>query len=148
MIFPVITFSYASRIFLADGIGRISFANSFISIFSMISMLGIRYYGIRECAKKRDDRQSLSEIYSELIVINTVSTLVAYAILFINILFSQKVSGYKIEIELYSITLILSVMGVEWLYTALEDYKYLAIRSIIIQVFSLFAVVLLKDTKK
>ena len=73
LFFPIITFSYVSRILEADGIGRINFAKSIIGIFAMISMLGIRYYGIRECAKRRDDRRELSRIFSELLVLNLIS---------------------------------------------------------------------------
>jgi len=38
-------------------------------------------------------------------------------------------------------------MGVEWLYTAVKDYRYLAIRSLIVQLISLLAVVLFVHKK-
>ena len=41
LLFALITFSYTSRIFLADGKGRIDFASSISSIFALIAMLGI-----------------------------------------------------------------------------------------------------------
>ncbi|MBO4338142.1 MAG: flippase, partial [Lachnospiraceae bacterium] len=141
-VFPVITFSYISRVFLADGIGRINFSKSFIGIFSLISMLGIRYYGIRECAKRRDDREKLSQIFSQLFILNLISSFFAYVLLFVFMELSAKTDGYRVEIGLYSITMLLTVFSIEWLYTAVEDYRYLAIRSIIIHVITLLAVFL------
>lgn len=140
-LFPVITFSYASRIFLADGIGKINFARSTISIISMISMLGITLYGIRECAKRRDDKEALSKLFSELLSINLISTALSYVILFIFVESSSKAGEYKSEIYLFSTGILLNVIGVGWLYTGVGDYRYLAVRSLIVQLISLLAVV-------
>lgn len=59
-IFPLITFPYVSRVLLPDGTGRVSFASSLISYFTMFAQLGIPTYGIRACAKARDDRKELT----------------------------------------------------------------------------------------
>ena len=57
-IFPLITFPYISRILGAVGNGKINFANSIVSYFIMIAMLGIPVYGIRACAKVKNDKES------------------------------------------------------------------------------------------
>lgn len=148
LLFPVITFSYVSRIFLTDGIGRINFASSTVSIFSMLAMLGINYYGIRECSKKRDDKKALSKLFAELLSINLISTFFSYIILFCFVMISPRFGDYQSEIFLFSVSIVLGAIGVEWLYTAVEDYKYLAIRSIILQAISLIAVVLFVHRKE
>ena len=56
MIFPIITFPYVSRIISPVGTGKVSFAISLISYFNMIAQLGIPTYGIRSCAKVRDNK--------------------------------------------------------------------------------------------
>ena len=71
-IFPLITFPYVSRILLPEGTGRVSFATSLVSYFLMLSQLGIPTYGIRACAKVRDDRRKLSRVVHELMAINLV----------------------------------------------------------------------------
>ena len=55
-LFPLITFPYISRIILPVGSGKISFATSVVTYFSMFAQLGIPTYGIRACAKVRDDK--------------------------------------------------------------------------------------------
>ena len=61
-IFPLITFPYVSRVLLPSGTGKVAFATSVISYFSMFAQLGIPTYGIRACAQVRDDRNKLSKV--------------------------------------------------------------------------------------
>ena len=51
VIFPLITYPYVSRAIGAEGIGKVSFATSVVSYFSIIAQLGIPTYGIRCCAQ-------------------------------------------------------------------------------------------------
>ena len=69
-IFPLITFPYVSRILLPVGTGKVSFATSLISYFSMFAQLGIPTYGIRVCAKVRDNREELTRTVQELSLIH------------------------------------------------------------------------------
>ena len=71
-IFPLITFPYVSRILLPTGTGKVSFATSVVSYFSMFAQLGIPTYGIRACAKVRENRENLTRTVHELIVINLI----------------------------------------------------------------------------
>ena len=54
IMFPLITYPYALRVLGADGIGKVSYTNSIISYFSLIAMLGVSTYAIREGAKIRE----------------------------------------------------------------------------------------------
>lgn len=146
-IFPVISFSYASRILLADGMGRIDFSKSVVSIFTMIGMLGIQNYGIREGARIKDDRVKLSCLSKELIIINLISVGIAYALLIASTLLSNKLIEYSEIIFLYSVTLGLTVIGVEWLYSAVENFRYIAVRTCLIQIISLILMLILVKTK-
>ena len=62
IVFPVITFSYASRILGTNGVGRAQFSRSFIQFFSMLAVLGMNYYGTREGAEIRENKQMLRNI--------------------------------------------------------------------------------------
>ena len=69
-IFPLITFPYVSRILLPLGTGKVAFATSVVTYFSMFSQLGIPTYVIRACAQVRDDKEELSRTVQELFLIN------------------------------------------------------------------------------
>ena len=60
-IFPLITFPYVSRILMPEGTGTVSFATSVVTYFALFAQLGIPTYGIRACAKVRDDREALTQ---------------------------------------------------------------------------------------
>ena len=55
LIFPVITFPYASRILLPDGIGVVNFQMSIINYIVLFTSLGIPLYAVKEIAKYRDN---------------------------------------------------------------------------------------------
>lgn len=142
-IFPLITFPYVSRVLLPVGTGKVSFATSLIAYFSMFAQLGIPTYGIRACAKVRDNREELSRTAHELLFINLVMDLISYAVLVATILFVPKLQEDRILYVVVSFTIILTSIGMEWLYKALEQYTYITIRSIIFKFIALIAMFLL-----
>lgn len=137
LIFPLITFPYVSRVLMPEGIGKVNFANSIVMYFYTIASLGIGSYGIREAAKIRNDRLSLAKFTKEMLSINMVSTLVSYMLLAASLVFVKKFESYRILIIVNSSSIILNTIGFEWLYSALEEYGYITLRSIIFQIISL-----------
>lgn len=133
LIFPLITFPYVSRILGPAGTGKVHYAQSIVSYFSMISMLGINTYGLREAAKIRDDKDRLSKFYREIMAINIVSTLIAYILFFIAFFSFKGLAEYKSLLLVTSGSILFTALGVEWLYGAVEDYAYIAIRSVFFQ---------------
>ncbi len=147
MIFPLITFPYASRILLPEGIGKVNFANSIISYFSIISALGINIYALRESAKLRDDKIALSQFVKEVFIINLLSTFVAYVLLFTSLFLVPKFFEYRKLIIVYSANMLFITLGIDWLYGAMEDYFYTTVRSIAFQVLSLILLFLFVHSK-
>lgn len=137
LIFPLVTFPYASRILLSEGIGIVDFSNSVISFCIIIAELGIGKYAIREVAKRKNNPNELSDLVKELFILNLISTLISYLILFISVLSLPKLYEYKELLLLSSIKILFMTIGVEWFYIGIEEFKYITIRSFIIQVLSL-----------
>ncbi|MGT2771448.1 flippase [Streptococcus marimammalium] len=136
-IFPLLTFPYASRVLMASGVGTVSFAMSIISYFSMIGMLGIPTYGIRASAKVRDDKEKLEKIVQEIVIINMSVMFFAIVALAITVLSVERLRDEKLLYLIMSSTLLFNVLGVDWLYKALEKYTYITIRSVIFKLLSL-----------
>ena len=80
IIFPIISFPYASRILLPSGIGKVNFANSIIEYFVMFAALGVVSYATREVAKIRDDNHKLNAFSREILLINFISTAISYTV--------------------------------------------------------------------
>lgn len=139
MVFPIVTFTYAARILGDAGIGRANFAKSIISYFAMFAMLGMDAYGTREAAKRRDDREKLSTFVCEMLLINGCTTLIAYVLLFVSMRAVPKLYGYEQLLWVCSLAILMQGMGMEWLYRALEEYQYIAVRSVVFQFIALAA---------
>lgn len=138
-IFPLITFPYVSRVLLEVGTGKVSFAASVISYFNMFAQLGIPTYGIRACAKVRDDKTVLSRTAHELLAINLIMSVISYAFLAIGIIFVPKLQEEKTLLIITSFTIILTSIGMEWLFKALEQYTYITVRSVIFKAIAVIA---------
>ncbi len=142
-IFPLITFPYVSRVLLASGNGKVNFAASVVNYFLMAASLGIPTYGIRACAKVRDDKDALSKTVQEILIINLFSTALVTLTYLICIFtvprFEQDKTLYLIE----GVNIVLNMFGVNWLYQALEQYDYITVRSVIFKFISMILMFLL-----
>lgn len=147
-IFPLITFPYVSRILFPVGTGKVSFATSLISYFTMFSQLGIPTYGIRACAKVRDDREELTRTAHELIFINLVTSILSYIILAAGLIYIPRLQEEKTLYIIVSATIFLTALGMEWLYKALEQYTYITIRSIFFKILALITMFMLIHEQK
>lgn len=137
VIFPIITFPYISRVLLPEGVGEFNFVSSTINIFSVIAMLGIPIYGIRVCAKCRDDKVQLSKTVLELLIINSIAVFVTFILLFGIV---ELVPQYHAQFKLFfifSFSILFTAFGVEWFYQSIEQYDYITIRSFIAKVISI-----------
>lgn len=137
IVFPLITFPYVNRILLPDNTGKINFANSIVSYFSLVASLGITTYAIRECSRVKDDKDKLSNTASQIFTINSLTTLLAYFGLAITLLINRSLDNYRTLIIIQSLTIVSSTLGADWLNSAMEDFKYLTIRTIACQVVGL-----------
>jgi O-antigen/teichoic acid export membrane protein len=145
-IFPLITYSYVARVLTPVGVGKVSFVQSVLQYFSYFATLGIPTYGLRECAKVRDDKQKLAHVVQELFLINIIATIVAYILLIVLVFTVPKLYTYNKLFFVMSLSIILNTIGFEWLYQALEDYSYITIRSLILKCISvLLTFILIKN---
>ena len=135
-IFPLITFPYVSRILLAEGVGTVNFATSIVAYFSMLGMLGIPTYGIRACAKVRDDKEKLNKTVIEIMILNAIVMSIALVLLLVSVLSIEKLYTERMLYLILSSTLVFNVLGVDWLYRSLEKYTYITIRSIVFKFIS------------
>ena len=142
-IFPLITFPYVSRVLLPAGTGKVSFATSIISYFSILANLGIPTYGIRACAKVRDNREELTRTAHELLAINVIMSAVSYILLALALIFVPRLREEKLLMVVVSLSIALTSVGMEWLYKALEQYTYITVRSVVFKAIGVAAMFLL-----
>lgn len=134
VIFPFITGIYVARVLLPDGIGQVETARNLVSYFSILAFIGIPTYGLREIAKARNDQNKLNKLFSELFIINSISTTI-FGALYLALIFA--VPNYRENWPLYlitGITVFINFFNVSWLYEGLEEFKFISIRNIIFKI--------------
>jgi len=145
---PLLSIPYISRVLDPDGIGHVSFIDSFSYYFVVIAEFGITVYGIREVAKVRDNKERLRELVSELFLLHFITSLVTLVFYAISVYFLwDKIRDLRLL--LFSLSfLVISFFSCDWYFLGRERFRYITIRSIIVRVSGLVSIfILIKQPK-
>ena len=143
IVFPLITFPYISRVLMATGNGKVATASAVITYFNMFASLGIPTYGIRACAKVRDNKEKLSKTVQELLIINSVTMLLTLLVFIGTVILVPEFAAEKELYVINGIGMVLNMFAITWLYNALEQYAYITVVNMIVKVVSLVLMFLL-----
>ena len=143
IVFPLITFPYISRVLMATGNGKVATASAVITYFSMFASLGIPTYGIRACAKVRDDKEKLSKTVQELLIINSITMFLTLIAFIFTVALIPEFAAEKNLYIINGIGMVLNVFAITWLYNALEQYAYITVINMIVKLVSLILMFML-----
>jgi O-antigen/teichoic acid export membrane protein len=144
--FPLITLPYVSRVLQVENLGKYNFSLTVVTYFSYIASLGINGYGIRNGSAIRNDKQQFEKFACEIFTINIVSMTIAYLLLIIVTLNSEKIVLYRSTIFILALNIFFTAIGTEWLFSIFEDYLYITVRSVIFQIVSVILMFILVKT--
>lgn len=128
---------YLTRILGATQLGIYSYTFSIVTIFYLISALGINTYGQREIAYTQDNQEKYSKLFFELMIIRLFSTIISLLMLIIVIIFETQ---YKLYYQIFIIYIIANFFDITWLYQGLEKFKTITLRNIIIKFIYLISI--------
>ena len=143
IIFPIISYPYVARTIGPVGLGKIDFACSNVSYFSLLAQLGIPTYGVKACAQVRDNKLELAKTVKELLVINLIMTFISYIFLIPAIMLVPQMRDEKMLHFIAGSAFLFNALGIDYLYRGLEQYKYITIRSIVFKFIAFFSMFLL-----
>lgn len=146
IVFPLISFPYVSKILGVENLGKYNFASSIVSYVALVAALGFATYAIREGARIRDNREQFSEFASQIYTMNLCATVIAYLGLAIVVLLIPKFNDYRALITILAISVVFQTYGCEWIYSVYEEYIYITVRSILLQLLSLIMLFVLVKT--
>jgi len=135
--FPIISFSYVSRILGPEIYGSVVFASSLAFYFALIACLGLPVYGAREIAKYRDNLEDISKVFSELFIINLFSSIVLFILYWLLFLFVDKMKADIILFSIFSLQIFFNIFNVDWLFYGVENYGIITIRNFVFKILSL-----------
>lgn len=137
ILFPILSFPYASRILGPEGIGKAQFVFSFAQYFALFAALGIPIYGVKEIARYRDDPQKRAAVFAELSIIFGISSILVFAV-YAGVLYSFPY--FANDRKMYLAAGMLVLLGfsyTDWYYSGIEAFRTITLRSIVIKLMSL-----------
>lgn len=139
-IFPLITFPYITRILGPASLGVANFAFSVIDYAVLFSTLGMGTIGIREIAKCSDNNEKLNKSFSGLvslhIVFMTIALIIYLAVVFMTPCLRERYPLYLVG----TVKIIFNVFLIEWLFSGLQNFRYITIRSVVTRLLYVIAV--------
>lgn len=137
LILPLITAPYISRTLGPKGVGQYSFTYSIITWFTLITSIGIAYYGDRQVAYVRDNKYQLSKTFYELQIIKITMTVISMVIF---IAFINIYHRYTFLLCLQAINILASTIDISWLYMGLENFKVTVMRNTLVKIASVILI--------
>ena len=134
IILPMVTLPYCSRILQVENMGKVNFAFSLVTFFALLADLGVSVYGVREGTKRSLSRRRFDRFASEVFAVNILMTAVSYALLALIMFLVPGLRQYVAVVGVQSLFILFTTMGIEWVNAVYEDYFFIAVRTILIQV--------------
>lgn len=135
-----ITFPYVTRILGPDKFGLVNFALNTIDYFLLFATLGITTIGTREIARTKFVKDELEKSFSNIFGLNAISTFFVLIIFTICVLLIPRFREISELLYIGSAKILFAFLAIEWLYTGLEEFKYITIRSLSIKVIYVISV--------
>jgi O-antigen/teichoic acid export membrane protein len=130
-IFPLITMPYLARVIGVDGFGKIAFASAVVVWFQTVADWGFNYTATRDVAKNRDDKDKVSEIFSNVLWARCFLMIVSFLLLLLAILI---VPIFRENYAVILVTFLLvpgHIMFPDWFFQAMERMKYITILNLL-----------------
>ena len=142
IVIPIIIGPYIVRLLDVELYGIYNRVFSEFQIFLAFASFGVYTFGIREISKIRNDKEKISKLFTNLFVISLLSNILVIAIYIIYALLSS--SGITSIIYLIMIIqFIANIFYVEFVNEALENYKFITVKSLIVKIIYFASLLLL-----
>ena len=140
VLLPLVTFPYISRILLPTGVGTYTFVDSYTQYFVLVAALGIPIYGMREIAKAKVNYEERSAVFSELLSIHFLVSLVVFSLYVTSFFLLPQLSGYRAMFWVGSTLLFSNVFVMEWFFQGMEQFPFITIRTLAIRLLTVVAI--------
>ena len=140
VLFPLLTFPYLARVLGPENIGLYNFSESYARYFALVAALGISVYGVREIAKKQDQPKALSNTFAELFLINLIATCTLSVLYIFTIGYTNRLSSHASLFYWSFVFFFFQVFVLEWFFTGINQFKYIAVRFFIIRLIFVAAI--------
>ncbi len=146
VLFPVVIFSYTSKILGPQIIGKGQFILSWCQYFALIAALGIPFYGTREVARIKQDKVLLSKLVSEIMVIHFFLSIIFFFVFIASIAFIPKFQDNKVAYIICSSLIFTGFFSIDWFFVGIENFKTITYRTFLVKVICVILIFTLVKT--
>lgn len=114
--------------------GYITMGETFTGIFIIFASFGVYQYGLREVSRVRDDESKLSQTFTSLFVVTTITTVVTSIFYVIFIFTVHRSDAYFYTCIIMGLNIVFNLFYVEWINEALENYDFIAFKTMLVKI--------------
>lgn len=134
---PLVTAPYVSRVLGAEGTGIFSYTSSIQAYFTIFAALGTGVYGVREIARKRDNKKQYSTLFWEIELLTVLTSSVAIILWLLWAVFSKE---FQLIYLILTLNLFAVLFDISWFYTGLEQFVYTIGLNALFKIFGTIAI--------
>ena len=133
IVVPIIIGPYIMRLLDVELYGTYNRVYAEFQMFLAFASFGVYTFGVREISKIRNDKEKISKLFSNLFLISLISNILIILMYIAYSIFTS--SGIATTIYLImSIQIVANIFYVEFVNEALENYKFITTKSIIVKI--------------
>lgn len=145
-LFPLITLPYLTRVLGADLFGAIAFATSIMVIVETITDWGFNFTATRDVAVNREDKEKVSDIYSQVLYARVLLTVICFFGLLIGVMAIPSFHESKTLILITFLYIPGNILFPQWLFQAYEKMRYITLLTLFAKcVFTVLVFIVIKD---
>lgn len=141
IVIPLLVGPYVVKLLDVELYGIYNTVYAEFQVFLIFASFGLYTFGMREISKIRDDKKKVSELFSNLFLISIISnTLVC--LVYLLYAFATSSGTALLLYCIMTIQIVGNVFYIEFVNEALENYKFITIKTIIVKILYLAAIFL------
>lgn len=114
--------------------GYITMGETWTAVFMIFASFGVYQYGLREVSKVRDDKKKLSQTITSLFMITILTTIITSILYVLFLIIRHKNDAYFYTCMIMGLNIVFNMFNVEWINEALENYDFIAIKTMIVRI--------------
>ncbi|MBW6410784.1 flippase [Clostridium weizhouense] len=135
IILPILVGPILTRALGPNLYGYMGYGESLTAYFLIFASFGIYQYGLREISRVRDDKKKLKQTFTSLFLFTVATNIIVSTVYMIFVATVYKNEPYYFyTCMILGFNLVSNLFYVEWVNEALENYDFIAIKTMIVRI--------------
>lgn len=134
-VFPLLTVPYLTRVLHDNNYGIYTWTNAIINYARLFVDFGFVLYGVEAIAACKDDKNACGKIIGIIVEFKIILCVLTGIVLAILCFSRDDFRQYSLMIFLSYLSVVISIMNIDYLFQGLEKMKYITIRVLVTKAF-------------